>query len=431
MRWAWLLLLSSAGCDSCLAKRPPDPALPASSVAASSVAAIDATPPARAVATVSLVPWTESRVAVSSTVDNPKDYPEHLIDGKLDTAWNGRTGDLGGFIAFRVPRAAHVASVQLTVGFDKKDLFAANHRISRVKIIRDGTVLREVALDVEKRGLQSISVDQPGGDFELRVIETVPGTNAKWKELVVSEFVVLGDPGTARRASPHLPRVRVGSLDAPESRFVPDADAATEPGNGPWPSIDSYCAAFRDRAAEKARKKDPTHPCAEIPPPRCGLETPVPYGSPPFDRSGILSISDGFVRERWVAIETTAGWWPRMISFDGADECQMGDFATTTSELKSSKPIGPAALAFEIETRTIDPMYSDPDTGAPSMWVKEDGERILHVCRLLAAGLRCDERHVLGTYSGRLGDRPTPFESWSGRRAWRADPVDGGTILLR
>ena len=35
-------------------------------------------------------------VAVSSKVDNPKDFPEHLVDGKNETAWNSKTGDLHG-----------------------------------------------------------------------------------------------------------------------------------------------------------------------------------------------------------------------------------------------------------------------------------------------------------------------------------------------
>lgn len=58
-------------------------------------------------------------VAVSSKVDNPKDFPEHLVDGKTETAWNSKTGDLHGFIAFRVPAVARVRRVELTAGFDK------------------------------------------------------------------------------------------------------------------------------------------------------------------------------------------------------------------------------------------------------------------------------------------------------------------------
>ena len=428
MRWPLLLLLVS-GCDRCLAQRPSDAGPPIPSAAA------DAAPAAKHLSTVSLIPWTDSRVAVSSTVDNQKDYPEHLIDGKLDTAWNGRTGDLSGFIAFRVPRETHVASVQLTVGFDKKDLFTGNHRISRVKISRDGAVLREVALDVEKRGLQSIAVDRPGGDFEIRVAATVPGTNAKWKELVVSELVVLGDPGRARRTSPHLPRVRVGSLDAPESRFVPDEDGGgAEPGVGPWPSIASYCAAYEARAKARRQKRyeDPSHPCSELPAPSCALETPTPIaGAAPFVSSAILTLTDGIVRSRSIAIETDRGWWPGMLGLDGADECQLGDPGTETAELRMVKTIALAVVAFEIERRTSDPMYSDPETGEPSMWVRETAQRRLDVCRVLGGELRCNESHVLGTHSGRAGDGPAPFESWQDRHLWSTDPADGGTILLR
>jgi hypothetical protein len=428
MRWPLGALLLLAGCERCLAQPPPP-----KDVVASPDAASDAAPPKRA-ETTSLIPWTDSRVAVSSTVDNPKDYPEHLIDGKLETAWNGRTGDLGGFIAFRVPRAARVASVHLTAGFDKKDLFTANHRISRIKVMRDGVVLKEVALDVEKRGLQAIAIDQPGGDFELRVVATVQGTNAKWKELVVSELYVLGDPGSARRASPHLPRVRVGSLDAPESRFTADEDAGTDPGIGPWPSIASYCAAFETTARARAKKRgtDPSHPCAEIPPPSCAIEGRAPIaGATPFVSTAVLSKSDGYVHDRWVAVETDKGWWPHMIRIDGADECQLGDFATESGDVTATKAVGPSALAIEVERRIADPQYVDFDTGQPSMWVRDDGERVLHVCRADGGDVRCDEKHVLGTYSGRLVDKPAPFDTWKDRRAYRVDPADGGTILLR
>jgi hypothetical protein len=60
-------------------------------------------------ALVELLHATPALVAVSSRVDNPRDLPEFLVDGRAVTAWNGRTGDLvGGYMAFRVPADAVV-----------------------------------------------------------------------------------------------------------------------------------------------------------------------------------------------------------------------------------------------------------------------------------------------------------------------------------
>jgi hypothetical protein len=82
-------------------------------------------------ADVNLLVSAPTTVAVSSTVDNAKIVPAHLVDGKLDTAWNSRTGDLvGAWVAVRVPKEAHVTSIKLTAGFVKSDktgdLFAMN-----------------------------------------------------------------------------------------------------------------------------------------------------------------------------------------------------------------------------------------------------------------------------------------------------------------
>src|SRR5687768_17555026 len=52
---------------------------------------------------VDLLHWTPAAVSVSSNVQNPRDYPHHLVDNKPETAWNGKTGDLNATISFRVP----------------------------------------------------------------------------------------------------------------------------------------------------------------------------------------------------------------------------------------------------------------------------------------------------------------------------------------
>jgi hypothetical protein len=183
-------------------------------------------------------------VAVSSKVDNPKDFPEHLVDGKTETAWNGKTSDLHGFIAFRTPRVSRVRKVELTVGFDKKgprgDLFTQNHRITRVRLSREGKVLREVDLDPNVRGMQSIDLDEEGGDFRLDVLATLPGSEKSWKELTVSEFRVMGTAGGAPENPEHVPAMAIGNLDG-----VPERKPAGRgtPPPGPFPSFAALCAA--------------------------------------------------------------------------------------------------------------------------------------------------------------------------------------------
>ncbi|MDX2086539.1 MAG: hypothetical protein SFX73_01760 [Kofleriaceae bacterium] len=159
-------------------------------------------------------------IAVSSTVDNAKIVPAHLIDGKLQTAWNSRTGDLvGAWIAVRVPKAARVTSIKMSAGFthvDKHgDLFTMNPRIRKVRVTRDGTVLGEHVLDIERRTLQELPVDAGGGTFKIEVIEIVAGTRTAWKEISVSELEVWGTPGSGGNRARGKPTVRVGSLDGP------------------------------------------------------------------------------------------------------------------------------------------------------------------------------------------------------------------------
>lgn len=191
-------------------------------------------------ALVDLLRATPALVAVSSRVDNPRDLPDFLVDGRADTAWNGRTGDLvGGYIAFRVPADAVVSHVYVHAGFDRKtetdDLFTANVRIAKLRIFRNRTPMKEVALDPNVRGPQRVDIGQAGGDFKLEVREVVPGTKKAWRELVVSELSVWGTPGKTKLARPAPPLVRVGGLD-------PTTIAAEEPK--PFATVDAACAAF-------------------------------------------------------------------------------------------------------------------------------------------------------------------------------------------
>src|SRR5690349_5204487 len=147
---------------------------------------------------VNLLLSTPTTVAVSSTVANAAIVPEHLVDGKLSTAWNSQTGELAGaWIAVRVPADAKVKTIKLTAGFTQKDkklgdLFTLNPRIKKVRVSQAGKTIVEKTLDIENRGLQDIAVDLPGGDFEIRVLEIEPGKKKNWRETCVSELEVWG-----------------------------------------------------------------------------------------------------------------------------------------------------------------------------------------------------------------------------------------------
>ena len=179
-------------------------------------------------------------VRVSSTVGNGRDLPGHLIDGDPGTAWSSRTGELAGArIEVDVPADATDTAVALTPGFTRttpQDLFRMNPRVARVEVLRDGARVREFALDVDRPVLQSIPVDGRGGRWGVRVLATVPGTRATWRELSVSEFRVMG---RAPRRGRGAPQVWVeGAALGRGRRAIPIA--------GPFESADAYCATRED-----------------------------------------------------------------------------------------------------------------------------------------------------------------------------------------
>jgi hypothetical protein len=252
----------------------------------------------------------ECTVAVSSKVDNPKDFPEHLVDGKLETAWNSRTGDLHGYIAFRTPRRARVRRIELTAGFDKGDLFTKNHRIRRVRVSREGTLLTEATLDPEERGFQKIEVDAEGGDFRVDVLETVAGSEKKWKELTVSELRVWGLANGAPPNPRHLPAMAIGGLDgAPIRREV-----RGEPPSGPYASIDDLCRAYTKAMAPliKAAFPGDRYP-GEIPPPHCERERFEPMreaivAQGPFTGGDFVRVDELAERKTRLALRTEKGF---------------------------------------------------------------------------------------------------------------------------
>ena len=173
---------------------------------------------------VNLLTSVPTTVAVSSTVANKTILPAHLVDGKLDTAWNSLTGELeGSWVAVRLPKTVKVTKLRLTAGFTKTDpklgdLFTMNPRLRTIRIRHDGRWLQDTQLDPESRALQDVPLyGLPGGDIEVSVVDLVPGTKESWREVNLSELEVWGTlEGTA--ASPQKPVIKVGSFDGRLSR---------------------------------------------------------------------------------------------------------------------------------------------------------------------------------------------------------------------
>jgi hypothetical protein len=198
-----------------------------------------------------LLHTTQASVAVSSNVDNPRDYPDHLVDGKEETAWNGRTGDLKtAFIKLQLPEDATVDHLEMSAGFDKigkdGDLFTMNHRIKRVRVLRNGKVLvADHAFDVGVRTPQAIPIHAGGGTFKIEVLETVPGTKKEWRELCVSELRAMGTPGASPLPKPAMPVVTVGFLPHEYEKLFRDAEDATAKLLGRvFPSVEAFCKAW-------------------------------------------------------------------------------------------------------------------------------------------------------------------------------------------
>jgi len=192
----------------------------AGSDAAVNPATPDRTPSTEAADTteelVDLLHHSRCSIAVSSEVGNRTDLPAHLVDGRADTAWQGKTGDLvGAWIAFRVPADTRVRRIGIVAGYDSTsshygDLFEANVRIVRIVVRRDGAVIAEWRLDPDARAMQYLDTDLAGGDFKLEVAEVKTGTHKDWREVCVSELVVLGTGEVETDA--HTPLVDVGGL---------------------------------------------------------------------------------------------------------------------------------------------------------------------------------------------------------------------------
>ncbi|MBX3273035.1 MAG: hypothetical protein KF729_22420 [Sandaracinaceae bacterium] len=203
---------------------------PAPTPASAEPAAVEqAAAPAPAAPAVDLLRAVPADVAVSSAYRDQASQASSLVDGDLATAWNSRTGELAGaWIEVRLPADASVESLALTAGFtrdrDGNDLFAANHRVTRVRVSRDGAELGVFPLDPASRELQTIAVTGAGGVYRVEVLETTPGTRADFQETCVSELRVMGRAPVMQEGE-RRPRVAVGALPAPREP-APEPDRA-------------------------------------------------------------------------------------------------------------------------------------------------------------------------------------------------------------
>lgn len=175
-----------------------------------------------------------TEVAASSAYRDRANEIAKLFDGDVETAWNSRTGDLERpWIEVRLPDDVRVSSIELTSGFTRGDLFEQNFRVARVRVLRDGRELGVYPLDTGSRDLQSLPVVGPGGVYRLELVDLLPGSRNRWREVCVSELRVLGR-GPGAQEGTRFPRFAVGALPAPRTTPTP-------------PSPDVFATAFRRR----------------------------------------------------------------------------------------------------------------------------------------------------------------------------------------
>lgn len=170
-------------------------------------------------APVDLLRSVRTDLAVSTAYRNDVSQAAHLVDGNLETAWNSRSGDLvGAWIEVRLPATASVTSIGMTAGFTKRgdatDLFTGNHRVARVRVLRDGAEVAVLSLDPEARELQTLPVEGPGGVYRIEVAEVVAGSRSSWRETCVSELRIFGRDAGAQEGA-RFPRFAVGELPPP------------------------------------------------------------------------------------------------------------------------------------------------------------------------------------------------------------------------
>ncbi len=163
-------------------------------------------------------------LAVSSVYRENPFQIGNLVDGRLETAWNSKSGDLvGSWVAVRLPEETTVETLLMTVGFTqyktnrsgqktkRVDLFTGNHRITKVKVQRNGKEVGVFQLDPNTRELQAIPINGPGGVYRIEIVEVLPGSMPKWREICISELQIMGRSPKAR-PNLYIPRFATGQL---------------------------------------------------------------------------------------------------------------------------------------------------------------------------------------------------------------------------
>jgi len=156
-----------------------------------------------------------TELAVSSAYRDRLTEVPRLFDGDLETAWNSASGEAtDSWIEVRVPDGATVTAIEMTAGYTRvarNDLFTGNHRITKVRVTKDGEELVVHDLDPESRELQRIPAAGGPGVYRVEVAEVRPGERDDWTETCVSELRVLGRAGDAAEGT-RFPRYAIGSL---------------------------------------------------------------------------------------------------------------------------------------------------------------------------------------------------------------------------
>lgn len=406
----------------------------ASSAASSASSAASAAPEVDAgPMVVSLLHHTDAVITLSSRVDNPRDYPEHLVDGKPSTAWNGRTGDLHAWIEVKLDPRVRVTALEITAGFDKGDLFEKNHRIKALRFEHDGKMVSMLAVDPTKRGLQRFPVDVAGGVLKLTVEDTDRGTNEAWKEIVVSELRVLGTaPADLFRPESRLPKMKVAKGNAPLPSPANIWEVPFEGREGA--SLEAICAAWRADVMKVVRReqaaghglegyREEELGCKTSPGPQ--LEGTLPHGWEVVS-SVELRFFDG------VAVKDD--FFLFMKRSDGLRV--VGPMQSTANDIGDS-PVPGFWRAAVVDSRGEKALIVSAAAAWHSPYDSRDAdgldiEHTARVCRLTPTKTTCDEPRPTVFLLEKLdGKRGAAFKDAPRAKLPRLDPATGKMIVVR